>query len=138
MKKFILTLITIVTITTNVFANKIVVDQPTNDTYAQQSEMSLTDIMNNFNKLQIAAHQLWERAIVEASDEEYTKLSARTKKLTDAEDKFLNYAERYIKVKKGELKPNAFTTDKYCRYYNNFLYEYRKFVKVANEIVEEK
>ena len=120
----------------SVFANKIVFDQPTNDTYAQQSEMSITDVMNNFNKLQTAAHQLWELAIVEASDEEYTKLSARTERLTIAETKFLDYAERYIKVKKGELKPNAFTTDKYLRYYNNFLYEYRKFVKVANEILE--
>ena len=123
-------------VSASVFANKIVVDQPTNDTYAQQKELSITDVMNNFSKLQTAAHQLWELAIVDASDEEYTKLSARTERLTIAETKFLNYAERYIKVKRGELKPNAFTTDKYLRYYNNFLYEYKKFVKVANEIVE--
>ena len=135
MRKIIVVLMMLMT-SASVFAAKIVVDQPTNDTYAQQSEMSITDVMNNFNKLQIAAHQLWELAIVEASDEEYTKLSARTERLTIAETKFLDYAERYIKVKKGELKPNAFTTDKYLRYYNNFLYEYRKFVKVANEILE--
>lgn len=136
MKKFILTLITIVTITTNVFAAKIVVDQPTNDTYAQQSEMSITDVMNNFNKLQTTAHQLWELANEKASDEEYDTLSYRTKKLIAAEEKFINYAERYIKVKKGELKPNAFIVDKYLRHYNNFLYEYKKFVKVANKIIE--
>lgn len=136
MKKFILTLITIVTITTNVFANKIVYDQPTNDTYAQQSEMSITDVMNNFNKLQTHAHQLWELANEKASDEEYDTLSYRTKKLIAAEEKFIDYAGRYIKVKKGELKPNAFTTDKYLRNYNNFLYEYKKFTKVANRIIE--
>lgn len=135
MKKAIVMLMMLM-VSASVFANKIVVDQPTNDTYAQQKELSITDVMNNFSKLQTAAHQLWELAIVDASDEEYTKLSARTERLTIAETKFLNYAERYIKVKRGELKPNAFTTDKYLRYYNNFLYEYKKFVKVANEIVE--
>lgn len=135
MRKVIVVLMMLM-VSASVFANKIVVDQPTNDTYAQQKEMSLTDVMNNFNKLQITASQLWKLAIVKASDEEYDKLSYRTKKLLDAEEKFLNYAERYIKVKKGELKPNAFTTDKYLRYYNNFICEYRKFVKVANKIVE--
>lgn len=145
MKKFILTLITIVTITTNVFAAKIVKDDFENNvaTYHQQAD-EREDLIKFFvdsgdnvavmHDIVGVAHKAGK-----LTDEQVKEFLKLVKEERAAGDVFWEYVKVMDAVDDGKLPPNKFSNRSFVWKYNDWAHKYNKlvkFVKVANKIIE--
>lgn len=140
MKKFILTLITIVTITTNVFAKGIVKDNFENNasTYHQ-----LTDEREDLIKFFVdsgeqvavmhdivgAAHKAGK-----LTDEQVKEFLKLVKEERVAGDDFWEYVKVMDDVEDGKLPANKFSERSFIWKYNNWVHKYNKLVKFIKAI----
>lgn len=142
MKKFILTLITIVTITTNVFAAKITEDSFENNvsTYHQLSderEALIKNFVDSGDNV-VVMHDIVDAAhkagkLTDSQVKEFLKLA---KEERVAGDHFWEYVKVMDDVEDGKLPANKFSNRSFVWKYNDWVHKYNKLIKFVEAVKE--
>ena len=118
-------------VSVNVFAAKIVVDQPTNDTYAQQKSDTEWDLIKEDEELGYKVATMLDIIATENLSEDFSrKFVKAVDEFNKANDSFNEYKHVLWDVEDGKLPANAYSQRVFIYRFNQVAHNFNKVLKL--------